>query len=228
MLTADVAGFVISVAMYLIFPIVVEFVQVPASHGYGFGASIVVSGLVLTPLSVGSFVASRFLIVYEGRFGTRSMIPLGSLVFAMAAVFFAIEHSALWEAFVTVFISGLGIGFTTAAMPGFIVRTVAPSETGSAMGFYQVVRGIGLSVGSALGAAVLLAHTRHGQTLPSVGGFRVALLIAAGLGVATAVISFVLPGKTPGARPVATVRERGDPADDGRRGGACRDDLRVV
>ena len=38
-------------------------------------------------------------------------------------------------------------------MPGFIVRAVPPSETGSAMGFYQVLRSIGLSVGSALAAA---------------------------------------------------------------------------
>ena len=104
-------------------------------------------------------MASRFLVAYERRFGSRTMIPLGSVVFAAGAAFFALEHSALWEAFVTVAICGLGVGFTTGAMPGFIVRAVAHSETGSAMGFYQVVRSIGLTVGSALSAAVLLAHT---------------------------------------------------------------------
>ena len=36
-----------------------------------------------------------------------------------------------------------GVGFTFAAMPGFIVRAVPPSETGSATGFYQVLRNIG-------------------------------------------------------------------------------------
>ena len=107
------------------------------------------------------------------------------------------EHSALWEAFVTVAVCGLGIGFTTGAMPGFIVRAVAQSETGSAMGFYQVVRSIGLTVGSALAAAVLLAHTRPGQSLPDVDGFKVALIIAAALCLATAVVSFVLPGRAP-------------------------------
>ena len=104
------------------------------------------------------------------------------------------EHSALWEAFVTVAVCGLGIGFTTGAMPGFIVRAVAQSETGSATGFYQVVRSIGLTVGSALSAAVLMAHTRPGQALPDVDGFEVALIIAAALCLATAVVSFVLPG----------------------------------
>jgi MFS family permease len=204
-LTADASGFLISVALYLLLPIIVEFVQIPRSAGYGFAASLIVSGLVLVPLSVCSFVASRVLAVYERRFGSRTMIPLGSAVFAVAAVFFAVEHSTLWEAFVTTAICGLAVGFTTGAMPGFIVAAVAPSETGSATGFFQVVRSIGLTVGSALSAAVLMAHTRPGQALPDVGGFEVALIIAAALCLATAVVSFVLPGRAPSPASAVTI-----------------------
>jgi MFS family permease len=208
-LTADASGFLISAALYLLLPIIVEFVQIPPSAGYGFAASLVVSGLVLTPLSVGSFAASRLLAVYERHFGPRTMIPLGSAVFAVAALFFAVEHSALWEAFVTVAICGLGVGFTTGAMPGFIVRAVAQSETGSATGFFQVVRSIGLTLGSALSAAVLTAHTRHGQALPGADGFTEALIIAAVLCLATGVVSFVLPGRTPSpSTPTAPPRSR--------------------
>jgi cyanate permease len=119
-----------------------------------------------------------------------------------------LNHSALWEAFVTAGIAGLGVGFTSGAMPGFIVRAVAPSETGSATGFYQVVRSIGLTVGSALSAAVLLAHTRPGQALPDVEGFEVALIIAAALCLTTAVVSFVLPGRAPSAAHTLTDDER--------------------
>jgi MFS family permease len=194
--------------MYLLLPILVIFVQIPVAHGYGFGASIVVSGLVLLPLSLGSFAASRVLVVYERRFGVRSMIPLGSLVFAVSSAFFALEHSAFWEAFVTAGIAGLGIGFTTGAMPGLIVRAVARTETGSATGFYQVVRSIGLTVGSALSAAVLMAHTHPGQQLPDVDGFRVTLLIAAGFCVVTALVSFVLPGAMADQRTTQNARQR--------------------
>jgi MFS family permease len=208
-LTADVSGFFISVAMYILLPTLVVFVQIPVARGYGFGASIVVSGLVLVPLSLCSFLASRLLVVYERRFGPRSMIPLGSLLFALSAAFFALEHRALWEAFVTAALSGLAIGFTTGAMPGFIVRAVSRAETGSATGFYQVVRSIGLTLGSAVSAAVLMAHTRAGQALPDVTGFRDTLLIAAGICVATALLSFLLPGRE-GARGPA----RGTPEDE--------------
>jgi len=196
-LMADVAGFLMSMSMYLVVPIVVEFIQIPPSAGFGFGASVIVSGFVLTPLSAGTFLASRLLVPYERRFGVRSMIPLGAVVFAGASTYFALSHGSLWEAFACMGIVGLGIGFTFAAMPGFIVRAVPGSETGSATGFYQVLRNIGLSVGSAFGAAVLLAYTPHGAALPDLDGFRVALVISAGLGLLTAVLAFVLPGAGP-------------------------------
>src|SRR5690606_20945125 len=86
-------------------------------------------------------------------------------------------------------------GFTTGAMPGFIVRAVPSNEVGSATGFYQVIRGIGLSLGSALSAAVLLMHTPDGAALPALDGFRTVLVLAAGLCVVTAVVSYLLPGR---------------------------------
>jgi MFS family permease len=128
------------------------------------------------------------------------MIPFGSVVFALSTLFFALEHRALWEAFVASGMAGIGIGFTFAAMPGFIVQAVPPSETGSAMGLYQVLRSIGLSLGSALAAAVLVSSTRSGQIYPTYEGFRVTLILATVLCASTALLSFVLPGSS-AARP---------------------------
>jgi MFS family permease len=203
-LTADLSGLIISLTMYLFLPIVVEFVQVPRSLGYGFGASVVVSGCVLIPLSVGTLLASRLAVRYERRYGRRTMIPLGSVLFAIAMAFFAFEHTALWEAFMVMFIAGTGIGFTFAAMPGFIVASVHARDTGSAMGFYQVLRSIGLALGSAVSGAILAANTHGHSTFPAVGGFRTALIVGAILCLATAAMSYLLPGRgKPGPEPVS-------------------------
>jgi MFS family permease len=197
-LTADLSGLIISLTMYLFLPIVVEFVQVPRSVGYGFGASVVVSGCVLIPLSVGTLMASRIAARYERRYGRRTMIPIGSVLFAVAMAYFAFEHTALWESFMVMFIGGIGIGFTFAAMPGFIVASVHARETGSAMGFYQVLRSIGLALGSAVSGAILASNTHGGSEFPAVGGYRTALVVGAVLCLVTAVMSYVLPGN--GAR----------------------------
>ena len=193
-LTADLAGLLISITMYLFLPIVVEFVQVPRSQGYGFGTSVLVAGCVLIPLSVATLAASRIAPLVERRFGRRVMIPFGSLLFALAMGLFAVEHSALWEAFLVMGVGGLGIGFTFAAMPGFIVEAVQVHETGSAMGFYQVLRSVGLAVGSAVSGLILAAYTKGHDAVPAVGGFRTALLIGALLCLSTAVLCYWLPG----------------------------------
>ncbi len=200
-LTADISGLVISVTMYLFLPIVVEFVQLPTSTGFGFGASIVVSGCVLIPLSVGTMLASRIGVMYERRFGRRTMIPVGSVLFALSMAVFAFEHTALWEAFLVMGLAGLGIGFTFAAMPGFIVQSVAARDTGSALGFYQVLRSIGLALGSAISGLLLAAYTRPGSEFPTVGGFRTALILGALLCLATGAMAYVLPGRKGSQQP---------------------------
>jgi MFS family permease len=193
-LTADLSGLIISLTMYLFLPIVVEFVQVPRSVGYGFGSSVVISGCVLIPLSASTLIASRVAVVCERRYGRRMMIPIGSVLFAIAMAYFAFEHASLWEAFMVMFIGGLGIGFTFAAMPGFIVASVHARDTGSAMGFYQVLRSIGLALGSAVSGAILASNTHGHSAFPAVGGFRTALVVGAVLCLVTAAMSYVLPG----------------------------------
>ncbi len=194
-LTADVSGFMISLSMYLFMPVIVEFVQLPTSTGFGFGASVVQAGLMLVPLSIGTLVSSRCTPAFSRAFGTRVMIPFGSLIFAAASLSFTIWHSAMWQAYISVGLVGIGLGFTFAAMPGFIVRAVPASETGSATGFYQVLRSVGLSIGSAVSAVVLSSFTPDGQEIPTVTGFTTALHIAAGLCFLTAIVSYVLPGR---------------------------------
>jgi MFS family permease len=194
-LTADISVLFIAVAMYLFIPIVVEFVQVPRTSGYGLGASVIVSGLLLTPFSAGGYVASRLLVPFSRRFGRRALIPLGSVIFAVSSFFYAWEHRSLWEAFVSVGAAGVGVGFSFGALPGFIVRAVPSSETGSALGFYQVLQRIGGSIGSALAGAILAVFTHKGMSFPMVKGFEEALEVASGLAVVTGVLSYVLSGR---------------------------------
>jgi MFS family permease len=210
-LTADLSGFLNAVATYLFIPVVVVFVQVPPAVGYGAGASVFVAGLLFVPFSVGTFAASRLVPAWDRHLGLRTMVPFGSLLFAGAALFFLLAPSELWAAFAAAGLAGVGIGFALAALPTFIVRAVPSGETGSAIGLYQVLRATGLAVGSAVAAALLAAFTPAGHQLPSAAGFKVSFAVAAGLCLATAVVSYVIPGppagRPPEAREPATVAE---------------------
>jgi MFS family permease len=123
-------------------------------------------------------------------------------------MFIAVFHTALWQAFVMMAGLGVGIGLTSAAIPGLIVGAVPESETGSAMGFYQVVRYVGFSLGSALTASILAGHTPHGQHLPTESGYTLVFWIAVVVCVAAAGLAWFLPGRSvPGASLDAAVAE---------------------
>lgn len=215
LLTADVTGLLAGIGMYLLLSLVTRFVQTPTSSGYGFGSSIVVTGLVLVPFSAASVAASRVAPALGRRTSPELVLPLGSLVFLLAVLSFLLLRSSLWMVFVTMGVAGLGVGCTFAAMPGLVVRAVPPEETGSAIGFNQVLRTIGYAAGSALSGTVLQAHTPGGQALPSASGYSTAAAIGCAVWVVTAVVSLLLPrlgGRDAAAGPV--------PAQD--RGSAAR------
>jgi predicted MFS family arabinose efflux permease len=215
-LTSDGCAVVLGVAMYMYISAVTEFVQTSRSVGYGFSASIVVAGFCLVPFSIFSFAASRTLPWCTELVGERALLPFGSLIVAAPGAFLALFHTSLWEAFVAMGMLGIGVGLTYAAIPGMIVSAVPESETGSAMGFYQVVRYVGFSFGSALTASVLSGHTSAGRHLPNESGFTLVFWIACGICLLAATIAWILPHRgTPTVREVLLGEEDAELAGAG-------------
>ena len=194
-LTANATGLLAGLGMYMLLPMVTRYVQAPTSTGYGFGTSMVVAGLVLLPFSVASVLASRLMPVIARRLGRFLVLPLGSLALVGAMVIFLFDRAHLADAFLIMGVAGLGVGLTFAAIPGLIVRSVPAEETGSALGVNQVLRQIGFSIGSALGATILTAHTVAPDTLPTSAGYTVSALVGVVLCLFAAVASFVLPSR---------------------------------
>jgi MFS family permease len=191
-LTANVAGLLLGTAMYIAIALMTQFVQLPPQAGFGLGHSVFIAGLTLTPLSAGSFVASRFLASLQARLGQRAVLAAGCIVVGAGMAFFAATADHLWQALVAMGIIGLGLGLTFAALPGLIVSATPRSETGSATGFYQVSRYVGFSVGSGLSITLLRAFEGGGGSTS--GAYRSTFVIAAGICVAAAVVAWVLPG----------------------------------
>lgn len=196
--TGNGVAVVLAVAMYMDLSAVTAFVQAPREGGYGFSATVVVAGLCLVPFAVLSIAASRLLPWLHGLVGARAVLPTGALCVAAGGALFALWHDALWQAFAAMAVVGLGLGLTFAAIPGLLVAAVPAAETGSALGFYQVVRYLGFSLGSALTAALLAAHTAPGQALPFEAGYTTVLWASAAICGAAAVLACVLPARRSG------------------------------
>jgi predicted MFS family arabinose efflux permease len=193
-LTANIAAVLLGAAMYVGFSVINRLAQAPVSTGYGFGASLLVTGLVLAPLAIGSQLSSRVARVIGRRLGMLAVLPMGGLVIALTNFGLAAEHSQLWELAVGMLLLGAGVGATFAAMPALIISGVPPGETGSATSFNQVLRSVGGAIGSALSAGILAAYA--GET-----GFTVSFAVSAAgclvVAVAIALVARRLHLRTP-------------------------------
>ncbi|WP_079062662.1 MFS transporter [Peterkaempfera griseoplana] len=201
-LTADVTALVAGAGMYLLMTLVTRLVQTPRDTGYGFGASVVVTGLVLLPFSAASAVAGRVAPLVVRRTSSALVLASGCAVSLVAALAFAVGHDRLWQLFAVMGVAGFGVGCLFAVMPALITGSVPAHETGSAMSFNQVLRYAGYSAGSVLSATVLQAHTPAGASVPTGGGYRAAALLSCGVWAAMILVTLVLPRALRTAAPV--------------------------
>jgi predicted MFS family arabinose efflux permease len=205
---AHAAALLLGLANYLMITGVTFLAQTPVSSGYGFGATVVLSGLILLPFSVGSLLAGRTTRALEIRGRGGIVLPASALVVAAATLLFATTRSQLWELFVLMGICGFGVGGAFSAFPGLIARAVPRSETGSAMGLNQVLRYIGFATGSALTATLLEAATPEGGGVPADSGYTVIGLVGCAVALVTAALTAALlrrPAPAPATVPEAAV-----------------------
>jgi MFS family permease len=198
----NLAAFVFGYGMFASFVLVPQFVELPTSTGFGFGASVTQAGLFMLPATIGMLVAGPFSGRLSSSVGSKVPLLIGALVSCFAFVMLAFAHDQEWQIYVAMLIMGLGIGFAFASMANLIVESVDPTQTGVATGMNTIVRSIGGAIGSQLSAGIVTA-TLAASGLPTERGFTIAFASCA---VALAV-AFVVALRIP-AHARTTLNER--------------------
>lgn len=196
-LVANLTAITLGTVMYMALSIGSLIAQAPSETGYGIALPVFWAGFVMFPFSVGSFIANRIVRRLAKQIRLMTLLPLGASLVTAASLLLLIAHDELWEILVGMFLVGMGIGTTYAAMPALIARSVVADELGSAVSFNQVLRTVGGSFGSAISGAVLSAHL-GADGHPTAEGIVLALALAA-VGCA-AVLAGLLVGRFRGAR----------------------------
>ena len=155
--TTNLVALLFGVGLYSIFAFLPEFVQTPELAGYGFGASITESGLIVLPMSVSMFVFGGWSGRLSHRFGAKSVLVAGSAVSVVPLLIMAFAHSAIWQIALAMVLLGAGFGLAFSAMSNIIVDSVPTTQTGVASGMNANIRTIGGSVGAAVMASIVTA-----------------------------------------------------------------------
>jgi EmrB/QacA subfamily drug resistance transporter len=190
--TNNLVALLIGLGMYATFAFLPEFVQTPTIAGYGFGATITQSGLMLLPSSLTMFAVG----ILAGRLtrllGGKVLVIAGCLVGCAAMSMLAFAHQHEWEIYVAGAIMGVGFGLVFSAMSALIVAAVPPSQTGVASGMNANIRTIGGSIGAAVMASIVTSQLAP-SGLPKEAGYTTGFAAMAGGLVLAALAGLLLP-----------------------------------
>lgn len=187
--TANVIALAMGAGLYATYAFVPMFLQSPESTGYGFGASVTVSGFMMLPLSIASFIVGTASGTILRHVGHRTLLIVALAVNACSFTLLAIVNEQAWMVVVELTMLGATFGFLLAALAGIVVAGVPETQTGVATGMNANIRTIGGAVGTAVAATVILGPGVAGG-MPTEAGFDKAFLLLGAvtlLGVGAAV-----------------------------------------
>ncbi len=199
-LLTNSASVLIGFAMFTNFLTSAQQVQMPVESGYGFGLSVVETGLVLLPAGLLMVAMSPVAAWLIRAYGPRLMLVVGAVTIGVGFVLRAFLHHSVVEVMLASGVSSVGTAVAFAAMPTLIMRSVPITETASANGLNTLLRAIGTSSASATVAAVFsgLAVTIGGQSIPTFGAYQLMFWLGtvAALAGATIAAFIVRPART--------------------------------
>ena len=200
--TNNLVALLIGLGMYATFAFLPEFVQTPTAAGYGFGASITRSGLMLLPSAITMFTVGIFAGRLTRRLGGKALVIAGCLIGCGAMSILAFAHQQEWEIYLASAIMGVGFGLVFSAMSALIVAAVPPSQTGVASGMNANIRTIGGSIGAAVMASIVTSQLGP-SGLPKEAGYTTGFAAMAGGLVLAALASTLLPSARRLRRPAS-------------------------
>jgi MFS family permease len=206
--TTNLAAFLLGAGMYASFIVLPQFAQLPKSTGFGFGASVVVSGLYLLPSTIGMTVLGSYAGRISRRFGSRAALLSGTAFTTASFALLAVAHSHPYDLLIAAGLLGVGIGLAFAALGNLIVQAVSSHQTGVASGMNTVMRTLGGALGGQLSATFIAAHTLHGH--PTVTGFSETFVMATGFLLVCLLAGLLVPR----ASATEAALDRGEPAGE--------------
>lgn len=198
--TNNLVALLIGVGIYATFAFLPEFVQTPPVAGYGFGASITRSGLMLLPSAVTMFVTGQFTGRLIARFGGKALVVCGCLIGAVSMGILAFAHQHEWQIYLSAALMGVGFGLAFSAMSALVVSAVPASQTGVAAGMNANIRTIGGSIGAAVMASIVTSQL-GASGLPKEAGYTAGFAAMTGAMVLAALAGLLIP---PARRPAGS------------------------
>lgn len=181
-----------------------QMLELPVETGSGFGLDMLTAAFIVMPAGLVMMVVSPLSGWLERTIGPRPLFTAGTAAIVLAYTFVLIWSTEWVHIFIANAIIGVGIGFTFAAMPMIIMRSVPANETGASNGLNALFRSVGTSSASAVMGGVLAAMSVEvdGVAVPTREAFNMCFWLAIIAGIVALVLTLFIPrGRPIEARP---------------------------
>lgn len=198
-LLTNIASVLVGFSMMGNFVGIPSFLQAPAATGYGFGASILVSGLCMLPGGVLMVIAAPLSGRLIARRGARVTLMLGAALIAAGYLVFLVLRGEFWGVSLSAAVVSGGVAVAYGAMPTLVLSATPDAEAAAATGLNTLARSVGTSLASAASGALFGGLTmRLGSGLTPTEAAFVLLFVFGGSAalLAAVVTSFVAKDST--------------------------------
>jgi predicted MFS family arabinose efflux permease len=195
LLLTNIASLCVGFALFAMLIGTATYVQAPAVSGYGFGSSVLASGLAMLPSGLAMLALSPVSAMLSARFGPKITLALGTAIIAIGFLCRITLVSSFTEIVIGTTIVGAGTGIAYAAMPSLVLRAAPSDELAAANGLNTLARSVGSSLASAVGGTLLAAQTiaLGAYVLPSLGAYRTLFAICGGAAILGGVVALLIP-----------------------------------
>ena len=216
-LATNVASIAVAFGMFGLTLVAPQILEMPTDTGYGLGQSMLATGLWLAPGGLAMMVTSPIAARVAARRGPRFTLVTGAVIIALSYTAGLVLLAAPWQIMLLNVVVAVGVGFAYASMPALINAAVPVSETAAANGINALARSLGTAISSAVIGAILagMAVSHAGSEIPTMAGFRTALVVAACVAALAAVLALLIPMVPPPGATVAAVESVDGPGAGG-------------
>ena len=169
--------------------------QAPEVTGYGFGTTMLVSGLVMLPSGLMMLFFSPVAARLIASRGAPQTLALGACIVGVSWLVRIFMTGSIWWVVLGGVILGIGIGVGYASMPTLINEHTPQDELAAANGLNTLARSIGTSLASAVGGSLLAATTLSvgGVDMPSLTGYRQLFSMCVAAAFIAAALALMIP-----------------------------------
>ena len=165
--------------------------QYPPSMGFGLGFTPAAAGIFSALTAVVGYLFSPLGGKLAFRFGARSVFIGGLTLMALVIPVILLTYGNVVAFCLAMALNGIGISLTFGALPNVLIEAIPETHTSETAGTNTMVRNIGQSAATAIGAIILASYQNPETTVVAQGGISasfVFVLVFAVLAVAVALL----------------------------------------